>query len=86
VFAFVKQIQPIIIVRGKAMEPYSQHFISFATYKWVQLARELHYATLEKLARDKHSSLLCPFVSCKENEVLLIETLIINQRNQLHMG
>jgi hypothetical protein len=28
-----------------------------------------HYTKLEKLARDKHSSLLGSFVSYKENEV-----------------
>ncbi len=27
----------------------------------------LHYSTLERLVRDKHSSLLGPFVSYKEN-------------------
>jgi hypothetical protein len=30
----------------------------------------LHYTKLEKLARIKHSSLLGPFVSYKENEEL----------------
>jgi hypothetical protein len=30
----------------------------------------LHYTRLESLTRDKHPSLLGPFVSCKENEVL----------------
>jgi hypothetical protein len=43
----------------------SQNFI-FLTYKWIQLAGELHYTRLESLARDKHSSLLGPF---EENEV-----------------
>jgi hypothetical protein len=35
-----------------------------------QIARMLHHNKLEKLARDKHSSLSGPFVSCEENEVL----------------
>jgi len=35
----------------------------------------LYYTRLERLARDKHYSLLGPFVSYEENEVLLIWTL-----------
>jgi hypothetical protein len=34
-----------------------------------------HYTKLERLARDKDSSLLGPFVSYEENEVLGIRTL-----------
>jgi hypothetical protein len=30
----------------------------------------LHFTGLERLARDKHSSLLDPFISYEENEVL----------------
>jgi hypothetical protein len=37
-----------------------------------QYAGVLHYTILERLARDKHSSLLGPFVSMEENEVLRI--------------
>jgi hypothetical protein len=33
-------------------------------------ARVLHYTKLEILARDKHSSLLEPFISYAKNEVL----------------
>jgi hypothetical protein len=40
---------------------YSQHFISFVTYQWSHEARVLHYTRLDRLARDKHSSLLVPF-------------------------
>jgi hypothetical protein len=36
---------------------------------------------LERLARDKHSSLLGPFVSYKENEVLLIRFLVSDKFN-----
>ncbi len=50
------------------------HF--FVTYEWAQWARILHYATLERLARNKQSSLLSPFVSYEENEVLWISTII----------
>ncbi len=42
---------------------YSQHFIFLVTYKWAQYARVLHYIKLERVAMDKHSSLLDPFVS-----------------------
>jgi hypothetical protein len=31
----------------------------------------LHSARLERLARDKHSSLLCTIICCKENKVLV---------------
>ncbi len=44
------------------------HFLCY--YKWAQYARVLHYARLEKLAREKHSSLFCPVVSYEEEEVL----------------
>jgi hypothetical protein len=30
----------------------------------------VHYIRLERLARDKHSSLLVPFISYEENKVL----------------
>jgi len=50
--------------------PYSQHFILSLTYSLDQLARVLHYIWMERLARDKHSSLLDTHVSYKENEVL----------------
>jgi hypothetical protein len=36
-------------------------------YEWAQSARVLHYSRLERLAREKHLSLLGPFVSYKEN-------------------
>ncbi len=40
----------------------------------------LHYTRLVKLAGDKNSNLLGPFVSYKENEVLLIQQLILKER------
>jgi len=40
------------------------------TYKWAQQAIVIHYNRLERLATDKHSSLLDPFVIWEENEVL----------------
>ncbi len=42
----------------------------YAPYDWAQWARVLHYTTLEMLSRDKQSSLLYPFFSYEENEVL----------------
>ncbi len=52
--------------------PYSQHFIFFATYKWAQKAWVLNNTRLEKLASNKHSSLLGQFLSFGENEALSI--------------
>jgi hypothetical protein len=49
---------------------YLQSLFFFITCKWAQSARVLHYTRLEKLARDKHSSLVDPFVSNEENKVL----------------
>jgi hypothetical protein len=49
------------------MEVYSQQFIVFVTYEWPPKARALHNTRLERLARDKKSSLLGPFVSYEEN-------------------
>ncbi len=50
--------------------PYSQHSIFFVTYKWVQYAIVAHYISSERLALDKHSSLLGPSIRYEENEVL----------------
>jgi hypothetical protein len=49
--------------------PYSKHLIFFVTYEWGQLARVLRNTRLERLAMDRHSSLLSPFISYKENKV-----------------
>jgi hypothetical protein len=45
-------------------------FISVLAYELVQHVRAFHFTRLERLARDKRTSLLGPFVSYKENEVL----------------
>jgi hypothetical protein len=42
----------------------------FVTYEWAQEARVFHNIMQERLARDKYSSLLCPFITNEENEVL----------------
>jgi hypothetical protein len=39
-------------------------------YKWAQYARVLHYARLERILKDKHTSILGPYEDYKENEVL----------------
>ncbi len=52
--------------------PYTQHFIFFVTFKYTQQVRVLLYTRLKKFARDKHSSLLRPFMSYEENIVLSI--------------
>ncbi len=54
----------------KPQGPYSQHFIFFVTYELAIITTVLHYTKLERLAMDKHSSLLGIFVSYEENEVL----------------
>ncbi len=43
-------------------------FIFFATEEWAQAARVFDHTRLERLARDKRSSLLGPFVSYKKME------------------
>ncbi len=50
----------------------SQHSIFFTTYEKTQLASVLHYDRFGRLARNKHSSLLGPFVGYGENKVLWI--------------
>ncbi len=49
---------------------YSQCFIFYVTNEWPQQARVLNYASLERLVRDKPSSLLGPSLRYEENEVL----------------
>ncbi len=50
------------VVKLNVVAPYSQHFTSFVNYEWAQEARVLNYTWLERLSRDKHSSLLGPFI------------------------
>jgi len=47
--------------KGMLLGPYSQHFIFFVTYDRTNKI-VLHYAKLERIARDKHSSLLGQFI------------------------
>jgi hypothetical protein len=53
-------------------------FVSFITYEWVQWNGVLHYTRLERFSRDKHFSLIRPFISYKEYEVLQKRLLPIN--------
>jgi hypothetical protein len=57
-------------LQSKSHWMYSQHFILFVTYELTQKARVLNYRKLEKLVREKHSSLLEQFVSYEKNEGL----------------
>ncbi len=49
-----------------------QHFIAFITNKWTLLAGVLHYIRFEKLAVDRCSSLLDPFMRYEGNKVLWV--------------
>ncbi len=51
-------------------KPYSHYSIFFITYLRAQLNIVLHYSKIERVAKDKHSSLLDLFISYKENELL----------------
>jgi hypothetical protein len=73
--SFIESGSRPISVKG----PYSQLFLFCETYEWTQLARVLHYTGLARLASDKHSSLLGPFLSCKENELLWMWPLFASQ-------
>jgi hypothetical protein len=50
--------------------PYSQHFIFFVTYEKALKARVRDYTRLERLDKNKQSSVLDPLLGVKENEVL----------------
>ncbi len=52
------------------LEQYSKPLFFFVTYERAQKARVLHYAGLERLAIDKHSSLLGQFESYDDNKGL----------------
>jgi hypothetical protein len=58
--------------RASAVEGHGQYYNTsfFVTYKWTLYARVLHYGRLQRRARDKQSSLVGPFVSYEENEML----------------
>jgi hypothetical protein len=51
-------------------QPYSEHIVFFVTYKWTLQAKSLHFSRLDRLAMDKRSGLLGPFVHYEENKVL----------------
>jgi hypothetical protein len=46
--------------------PIHNHFF-VVTYEWDQFIRVLHYTRLERFVRGKHSRLMSPSVSYKEN-------------------
>ncbi len=68
---FMKIISKRLITLGSETIFTILHFLSILS-KWVKYATLLHSTRLERLAGDKHSSLMGPFISNKENEVLLI--------------
>ncbi len=55
----------IFLLFCKIQGPYSQLFIFFVTYERVQRAGVLLHTELERLAREKHSSLPSSFLSYK---------------------
>ncbi len=58
----------------RTQRPYFQNFSFFVTEERSRWASEFHHTRAERLVSEKHSSLLSPFVSYKENEVLWIQT------------
>ncbi len=50
---------------------YFQHFLFFSSYEYFQQARVLYYTRPKKLASDKQSNLLDPFVSYEQNNVFV---------------
>ncbi len=56
-----------------------QKYIFSKLTKWAKLVRALNYTYLARLAKEKHSSLVGPFISYEENEVfwkLLLEAYL----------
>ncbi len=53
---------------SRSLWPFSQNFILFVTYE-AREARMLFHTSLDMLAKDKHSSVLRPFISYEENDV-----------------
>jgi hypothetical protein len=54
------------------IQPYSQQFISYLNYKWSNKLECYIALGWKRPAYDKVSSLEGPFLSYKENEVLII--------------
>ncbi len=52
-----------------------ESYIFFITFEWVHWASVLQYTMVKSPAKDKHFSLLGPFVSYEENEKLRIRHL-----------
>ncbi len=59
-----------------SLESYSQHFIFLITYTWSQWARVCAPDNTFLSSLLKHSSLLGPCVSCEDNELLWIGSLL----------
>jgi len=55
---------------NRATGPYSQPFIFFVAQKCARAARVFDLSRLERLVRDRRSSLMGSFVSYEENKML----------------
>jgi hypothetical protein len=55
---------------------YLLYFIFFMPYKWVHVAKVFVLGLPFQPGRNKHSSLLVPFISYKENKVLLLQPVM----------
>ncbi len=49
---------------------FPQHLSFLVTYEWAQYARVFDHSVLERLAKDKPSTLKGSFLSYEENKVL----------------
>jgi hypothetical protein len=66
----------------KSLVPYSQQFIFFVTYEWAKYSWVFVPSKPFQPRVMKHSSLLAPLVSYKENEVLWIRFLNYKRSNK----
>jgi hypothetical protein len=64
--------------------PFSQTSLSFEITNRHKKATALCYTRLERLARNKHSSLMGPFESYEENAVFVVNTLAGTIFTKLH--
>ncbi len=74
---FVRSLVPYLKVQFRL---YLQHFIFFISYEWAWYSKVLHNNRLERLSRDKHSSLFDPFVRYEESVLwILFLTFVFNE-------
>jgi len=63
----------ISLIILKVQGSYSYHLIFFVAYEWTKHVCLIYYTRSERFDRDKHSNLLSPFVTYKDDELLLIQ-------------